>query len=661
MYHVVSVLDGIEHTLMDIRDEDYMLEDPRLTLQINSPGVFTFNVHPTHPEISSIVPLVSLVKVYKTDHKTYKKWMFTGRVTSNKLNIYNTAEVKCDGVLAYLMDSIVLPYEYEGTPADYVRQLIASHNSQVDTGKQFIIRTLDLADVDTNDNIVRANKNYPTTMQELKNKVIKLLDAYISVEEIDGRLYLDCNQSILNYNIQDIRLGENIIDLKQSKNAAEVRTVMIGIGAEDKEGNSPTVIVENDTAIAKYGRIFGTVEFEDVTTIQQLTRKTQAYLDSIVAETNAVEIKAVDLNMISQEMEAIELGYCYVESTYNDLDHVRMLVSKMDIYLTQPGKNTFSLGTAAKSMTTSTSHSNAEIDKRVKRIANSISPRIQYAVDNATQLITGVKGGYVILDCGEDAKSVPSQILIMDSPDKNTAKSVIRINKNGIGFSTAGYGGPYRNAWTIDGNLVADFITTGTMFADRIRGGTLLLGGTGSGRDGEIVVRGSNDNLIARIDINGVDIRKGSIKGTVLEIGGYNNQDGSITIKNSNGQPIITLNNQGIDVNNRAFYVDMQGNVYGHYITAFGIRGDAVRQFSQSVDDSEAMRVARQAISTAQSAADGAAGAAASAASAAAKAQQTADNLATHVNNINDGVTKQNAWINQLSSQIQALGQPGIS
>lgn len=654
MYQVVSVHDGVEHILMDMRDEDYMLEDPKLTLQINSPGVLTFNVHPTHPEISSIVPLVSLVKVYKTDHKTYKKWLFTGRVISDERDIYNTGKVKCEGVLAYLMDSIVLPYEYEGTPADYVRQLIDSHNSQVDIGKQFIIRTLDLADVDTNDNIVRANKNYPTTMQELKNKVVKLLDAYIAVEEIDRKLYIDCNQSILRYNAQDIRLGENIIDLKQSKNAAEIRTVMIGIGAEDKEGNSPTVIVQNDAAIAKYGRIVGTVEFEDVTTVTQLTRKTQAYLDGITAETNAVEIKAVDLNMTSPEMEAIELGYCYVESVYNNLDHVRMLVSKMDIYLTQPGKNTFSLGAASKSVTTSTSHANAEIDKRVKRIANSINPRIQYAVDNATQLITGAKGGYVILDCGEDAKSVPSQILIMDSPDKETAKSVIRINKNGIGFSTTGYNGPYRNAWTIDGNLVADFITTGTMFADRIRGGTLLLGGTGSGRDGEIVVRDNNDNLIARIDINGVDIRKGSIKGTVLEIGGYNNQDGSITIKNANGQPIITFNNEGLNVNNKAFFVDMQGNVFGNYITAFGIRGDAVRQFSQSVDDSEAMQIAKQAISAAQTAAS-------NAASAASRAQQTADDLAAHVKNINDGVIKQNTWIQQLSSQIQELGKPGIS
>ena len=42
---------------------------------------------------------------------------------------------------------------------------------------------------------------------------------------------------------------------------------------------------------------------------------------------------------------------------------------------------------------------------------------------------------------------------------------MLRINTNGIGFSTNGVNGPYRNAWTIDGSLVADFITTGTLNA----------------------------------------------------------------------------------------------------------------------------------------------------------------------------------------------------
>lgn len=666
MYQVTSTVHGKEHILMDADGEEYILGTPKLTLQLNSAGMFTFTIHPTHPEIHSIITLVSLIRVYKTVNNR-KKWLFTGRVVSDERDIYNTGKVKCEGILAYLCDSVIYPYEYQGTPADYVRRMIESHNAQVDDAKRFEIRTLDLSDVDSNNNIVRANRNYPTTYQELKAKVIKSFNAYVSAEDAGGKLYIDCTQSIMHYNSQCIRLGENIIDLKQIKSTGEIRTVMIGIGAENDDDSRIEVTVENTAAIERYGRIVGTAEFEDVTTIPQLTKKTQAYLDGIVSEANAVEIKAVDLNMADEEIEAIELGYCYVESSYNNLNHVRMLVSKMEIYLTQPDKNTFSLGAAIKSTTTDRSRTNAEIDSRIKRIAGSMSPKIQRAVENATQMITGAKGGYVILDCGENADGHPEQILIMDSPEKETSMNVIRINKNGIGFSTSGYKGPYANAWTIDGNLVADFITAGTMFADRIRGGTLEIGGE---KDGAITVLDADGNTVATIDREGVNVLKGSIRGTTLTVGGTGNADGIITVLDGSGNTKITIDADGINVNGK-FSVDMEGKM-----TAIEIDGAAVEQISDIIDNSEAMKKAKQAIKTAQGAADkaqSAAGTAQTAAEtaqgAAEKAQKAADtaNKAIKetdrvVDNLNDVIIpKINNWINQMSTQLRNLGQAGIS
>lgn len=63
--------------------------------------------------------------------------------------------------------------------------------------------------------------------------------------------------------------------------------------------------------------------------------------------------------------------------------------------------------------------------------------------------------------------------MFLDTPSAETAKNVLRINTNGIGFSTNGVNGPYRNAWTIDGSLVADFITTGVLTANLIKAGVL--------------------------------------------------------------------------------------------------------------------------------------------------------------------------------------------
>ena len=207
MYQIICVSDGREHILMDMRDEEYILDSPKLTLQINGVGALTFKIYPSHPEIGSIRPLTSIIKVYKANGID-REWVFTGRVMSSVNDIYNTGTVKCEGIMAYLLDSIVYPYEFQGTPADYVRQLVESHNIQVDESKRVIIRTLDLADADSNNNIVRANKNYPTTFDELNDKVIKLLNAYISVEEVSGKIYFDCCQNITHYNKQAIRLGE---------------------------------------------------------------------------------------------------------------------------------------------------------------------------------------------------------------------------------------------------------------------------------------------------------------------------------------------------------------------------------------------------------------------------------------------------------------------
>lgn len=94
----------------------------------------------------------------------------------------------------------------------------------------------------------------------------------------------------------------------------------------------------------------------------------------------------------------------------------------------------------------------------------------QSKIDNATNWLTNADG-YVI--AVKDDNGTWKEILFLDTPSAETAKNVLRINTNGIGFSTNGVNGPYRNAWTIDGNLVADFITTGVLTANLIKAGIL--------------------------------------------------------------------------------------------------------------------------------------------------------------------------------------------
>ena len=87
------------------------------------------------------------------------------------------------------------------------------------------------------------------------------------------------------------------------------------------------------------------------------------------------------------------------------------------------------------------------------------------AVINATNWITGSKGGYVRMR----PKNAPSEILIMDKPDVADAKKVWRWNLGGLGYSSTGVNGPYGTAITQYGVIVADFIKAGTLEGVKMR------------------------------------------------------------------------------------------------------------------------------------------------------------------------------------------------
>lgn len=112
-----------------------------------------------------------------------------------------------------------------------------------------------------------------------------------------------------------------------------------------------------------------------------------------------------------------------------------------------------------------------KVNKIEQEVVKETSER-QKAIDQATSLITGGLGGFVVIEPNENT-GYPEEILIMDTNSKATATNVIRFNKNGIGFSTNGYNGPFSTAWTIDGKFNASWITTGVLNADLLRTGAI--------------------------------------------------------------------------------------------------------------------------------------------------------------------------------------------
>ena len=110
----------------------------------------------------------------------------------------------------------------------------------------------------------------------------------------------------------------------------------------------------------------------------------------------------------------------------------------------------------------------SSIETQVTNVRKNLETRsdeLINAVINATNWITGSKGGYVRMR----PKNAPSEILIMDKPDVADAKKVWRWNLGGLGYSSTGVNGPYGTAITQDGVIVADFIKAGTLEGVKMR------------------------------------------------------------------------------------------------------------------------------------------------------------------------------------------------
>ena len=102
-------------------------------------------------------------------------------------------------------------------------------------------------------------------------------------------------------------------------------------------------------------------------------------------------------------------------------------------------------------------------------ISSQITREYQAAIQRATKAITGAEYGAVRLS----PSNCPNQITIANHEIPERATKVWRWNMGGLGYSPNGYDGPYTTAITAGGEIVADFITAGTLTANIIRAGIL--------------------------------------------------------------------------------------------------------------------------------------------------------------------------------------------
>lgn len=132
------------------------------------------------------------------------------------------------------------------------------------------------------------------------------------------------------------------------------------------------------------------------------------------------------------------------------------------------------IGNARSSFVDDVANIKTEVEDVKVRFENSqsaVTERINSAVQNATAIITGQRGGTIMQNPPYPA--VPQELLSLDTGDINTAQSVWRWNNGGFGHSSTGYNGEYTLAFTDDGRINADIITAGKFDGRIIKAGTV--------------------------------------------------------------------------------------------------------------------------------------------------------------------------------------------
>lgn len=349
-----------------------------------------------------------------------------------------------------------------------------------------------------------------------------------------------------------LKYGKNITDINQEENIENTITGVVCFWYQEGTLVQAPAVYTANADLYPYKRTIPldcTAEFETVPTVEQLTAKAQSYIAGMGVPAVSINVSFVALWQTEEykhiaNLERVKLCDTITVEFEKLQIQAKAKVIRTDYDVLRDRYISIEVGDSRTDLSTQIATMNQEIKRS--------GSMMQQAIDSATNLITGGLGGYVVMK--RNANGKPEEILIMDTEDVQTAVNVIRMNKNGIGFSTTGYNGPFTTAWTIDGSFVADFITAGTLRAIDVIGVTINNGnGTFSvDASGNLTAKSATLTGSITSDTGAVKSTLSSTGITVLGQGSNHNniylQSYGFTIDNPTGDQ-VSMSSGSISIN----------------------------------------------------------------------------------------------------------------
>lgn len=477
--------------------DNQKVASPKLTLEDNGAGSLAMTLPPVNLGYESIVRMTTDISVWKDGAE-----LWSGRVLSEEKDFWNNRILYCEGELAFFNDSTQPPAEYPGlTVRGYLEALISIHNSKVGENRRFTIGAVTVTDSD----FPTYYTNHEKTMA-LINALVERYGGHLRVRKENGTRYLDYLAECPDTCQQVIQFGSNLLEFTRKWDSAEFATVIVPLGGRLEKSpiealdayltvesvNQGSIYVQSTEAVAAYGWIEKTVTWDDVTDPAVLLEKAKAYLADLQFDDMELELSALDLHYQNTDADAVKLlDEIRVISRPHGLDRL-FPVTKLEIPLDSPEKTQFKLGDTVKTSLSSVNNQiNAAILEKIEGLPKAHAI-LKEAKENATQIMNMATTGYITITKDQYGSDT---LYISNLRDYTKADKLWKWNMNGLGYSSDG-GKTFGLAITMDGAIVADYITTGVLNADVIRAGTL---------------RDYGSNVILDLDAGKLTMKKGSI------------------------------------------------------------------------------------------------------------------------------------------------------
>lgn len=427
-----------DYVLYDHRDDELIVLTPKCKLEANTVGEASFTIQSDHPYYGTLKKLKSIFEI-RQDNDT----IFRGRMTADSRDFQNQYFVDLEGILAVTNDSIISPFNFPGDFPEaanatnmveyFLGWLLARHNEQV-TGEWQKLKLGTVTVSDPNNYITRSSDKYLHTWEILKSKLFDSeLGGYLCPRyEADGT-YVDYLSTFPLTNTQPIKLGENLLDIKNESDASETYSVILPIG---KDGLTLESLLDGDltddlvkkgkfiyskSAVATYGWICVPVNdstWDDVTEVANLKTKGMNYLTGTgMLLANTITVKAVNLHFSDDEIQSFRIyRNILVDSPAHGVSGVSYPLTKLDIDLMNPQNTTITVGAASRSLIDINADRENNVDTLIQSTKNELKDYVSSKTTQLEQQIAGLDGLYFYIKYSQYADGH----VMTDVPDDST-------------------------------------------------------------------------------------------------------------------------------------------------------------------------------------------------------------------------------------------------